>query len=273
VPLSVSAFLVLSSGSVYAQVTRLSDATRYDGGLVGDPSWIDHAVGRNARVNVIYTADLADPHVAWQAEFWNRSVRRLFGVSGQDPSIPDLTAPFHPATGRITPVLPPGSPDLNSHFVVAAKGVSIAGKPLAQGGFLTLFKVSSPLRLARTVEGLQPDHWTGATAAYNGYVAGGMRSTLRVLLSRKGIAGPPPARVRLTIGQLLDRPGKISIGKEWATRTVLVRNGRQALVRLPVRAAPFRVELQVAPTFSPSRYGSADTRMLGVRAFFLSQLG
>ena len=37
---------------------------------------------------------------------------------------------------------------------------------------------------------------------------------------------------------------------------------------LPVRRAPFQVQLSATPTFSPSQYGSPDTRQLGVPVVF-----
>src|SRR5205823_873500 len=80
-------------------------------GLAGDPSWIDHAIGKNKRVEFLYTTDIdVDQHILWQDEFWNRSVRRVFGVTSQDPSIPDVTAPLD-ASGRIIPQLPASSLD------------------------------------------------------------------------------------------------------------------------------------------------------------------
>src|SRR5262249_49209414 len=149
VPVAVFGFLVLASGSVFAEITFLSRTTRQAGGLTGDPSWIDHAVGRHRRVEVLYTADLgAGQHILYHAEFWNPNVHRIFGVTAPVPSIGDVTAPLDPKTGRIRPDLPPGSPDINPRYVVAAKNVDVAGKRLATAGLLALSRVRSPLRLA-----------------------------------------------------------------------------------------------------------------------------
>ena len=259
VPVAVGGFLVLSSYSVFGQVTFLSTATRHAGGLAGDPSWIDRAVGRDARVEVVDTADIVDPHVAWQAEFWNRSVRRVFGVTGQDPSIPDISAPLGPS-GRIEPALPPGSPDLHPGFVVAAKGVDVAGTPVAAGGQLTLWRVRPPLRLRSIVTGVTPEGWSGATASYTRYVLSPGARQVTVDLARKGLSGLPAARVRATIGP----PGK----PRWTLRAVTVPGGGTASLELPVRSVPFVVQLSVTPTFSPSQFGSSDTRTLGVQIAF-----
>jgi hypothetical protein len=254
VPAAVLGFLTLSSGSVFATVTWLSAATRHAGGLAGDPSWIDDAVGQNARVDLVYTSDIADPHVAWQAQFWNRSVQRVFGVTGQDPSRPDLTVPVDPASGRLLPPLQPGSPDLHPRFVVAAKGVDVVGTPVASAGGLALWRVRQPLRLGSLSTGITPDGWTGATANYIRYaVPTGAREVV-LHLSRSGLPGLPAAKVRVTLGHL--------------TRTVTVPGNGGTVLRLPARRAPFTIRLSVSPTFSPSQFGSPDTRTLGVRASF-----
>ncbi len=56
VPGAVFAFLVVSSASVYSTITWQARGFRHAGGLQGDPSWVDRAVGKNARVELLYTA-------------------------------------------------------------------------------------------------------------------------------------------------------------------------------------------------------------------------
>jgi hypothetical protein len=146
VPACVFAFLVISSASVYATITWQSRGFRHAGGLQGDPSWVDHAVGKNARVELLYTADLTDGHIAWQAEFWNRSVRRLFGVTAQDASIPDVATSLR-LDGRIVPDLPASSPDVDPGYVLASAGTPVVGTRIASSGKLVLWRVRPPLRL------------------------------------------------------------------------------------------------------------------------------
>jgi hypothetical protein len=258
VPAGVGCFLVLSSASVFAKVTWLSTATRHAGGLAGDPSWIDHAVGKDSRVELVYTSDIADPHVAWQAQFWNRSVRRILGVTNQDPSRPDLSATVGRG-GRIVSALRPGSPDYRPRYVVAAKGVGIAGKPIASAGQLVLWQTNGPLQLRNLTVGLTPDGWTGATTTYARYSGIGRRAVVNLALF--GFPNLPPAHVRVSIG-----PFGAPV---WTTRTVTVPVGASRRLELPVRRRrPFQVVLSVSPTFSPSQYGSPDTRTLGVHASF-----
>jgi hypothetical protein len=261
VPAAVGGFLVLSAGSVFAQVTFHSRATRYAGGLAGDPSWIDQAVGKKARVQFLYTTDIdIDQHILWQSEFWNRSMRRVYGVTSQDPSIPDLSAPLDPATGLIRPNLPVGSPDAQPRYVVAGSNVAVAGKRIAQAGSLALFRVKRPLGLASLVSGIQPDAWTGATADYTRFRDLGSRR-LNVLVWRPRLSGPPPAHVTITVAPL--RKGSAPETKRWT-----LQNGKRHLFALHLPSGPFRVHLAVDPTFSPSQYGLADTRTLGVQVSF-----
>jgi len=261
VPLLVAAFLTISSGSVFARVTFISDATRHAGALGSDPSWIDHAVGPNARVEFLYTSDIdRDQHILWQSEFWNRSLRRVFGVTSQDPTIPDVSAPVDPATGRIRPNLPAGSPDARPRYVVAASGVAVAGKRLAQNGFLSLYRVTPPLGLSSLASGVQPDAWTGSEATYTSFRDSGARR-LNVLVWRPPTSGPPPAHVTVKVGPLRS-------GSTWETQRWTLRNGKRHLFALHLKPGPYRVRLSVDPTFVPSQFGQADPRTLGVQVSF-----
>jgi len=269
VPAAVGTFLILSSGSVFGKETYIANATRHAGRLAGDPSWIDHAAGRNARVEFLYTTDIdADQHIAWQAEFWNRSLRRVFGVTSQDPSVPDVTAPLDPATGRIEPQLPPSSPDFRPRYVVAAKTVDVAGTHLADSGALALFRVHSPLRLKTLTSGLTADGWTGPSASYTRFAGAPRGAHLVVKISRPTLAGPPPANVTVSVGRLGAASGSPTIARTWARRTWVLRNGTSHLFRLPLRGGPFRLQIAASPPFVPSAYGYSDTRTLGVQASF-----
>jgi hypothetical protein len=260
-PAAVAGYLMLASASVFAQVTFISRNTRHAGALAGDPAWIDHAVGKDSRVEFLYTTDIdVDQHILWQAEFWNRSVRRVFGVTSQDPSIPDVTAPLDPETGRIKPVLPAGSPDLKPRYVVAASSVPVAGTRIAASGFLALYRVQPPLGLAGLVTGVQPDTWTGPSATYTSY-RGRHGQRLKVTISRPKLTGPPPAQVIVVVGSA-------GLGKTWATQRWTLKNGTRHIFELPLHRGPFEIRLSVSPTFVPSQFGLTDTRTLGVQVSF-----
>ena len=171
VPTAVLGFLVLSSGSVFAQVTFQSRAALNALGVTSNQSWIDRAVGRDSRVDFLYTPEIeADQHGLYEAEFWNRSVHHVFGVTAPVPSISDVNAPLDAATGEIKPQLPAGSPDLRPPYVVASSALAVAGKRIAANGGLALYRVRQPLRVQTLTAGLTPDAWTSPSATYTRYV-------------------------------------------------------------------------------------------------------
>jgi hypothetical protein len=261
VPVAVGGFLVLSSASVFGQVSFLANSTRHAGGLAGDPNWIDRAVGKDSRVEVIYTSDISDPHVVWQTEFWNRSVRRLFGLSAQDPSIPDVLASVD-SSGRIHPSLPSASPDAHAHLFVTANDVAVAGARIATAGQLVLWRTAGPLQLRNSLTGMTRDGWTGPTAAYTVYLTPPGTRYVVAKLAQVKIAGLPPAQVRVAIGPTGTKTA-------WERQTVTLPSGGTRRLRLRIaRRGPFQVLLSVSPTFTPTQYGLPDTRTLGVRASF-----
>jgi hypothetical protein len=264
VPATTLVFLVLSTNSVFGTIEHISSSARHAGGLPGDPSWVDDAIGKDKRVEVLYTSDFADPHVVWQAEFWNRSVRRVFGVTSQDPSIPDVSTSVE-GLGRIVPVLPATSADRRPRYVLAAKGVAVEGAPIASGGQLVLWRVRPPLRLTQVTSGITPDGWTGSSAAYTVYNPPPGTTRADVILGLP-LGGIPPAHVQATVGPLRIVDGAATQTRVWATRKTVVGPNRRRVLTLPVRRGPFQVILAVSPTFSPSQFGSPDTRTLGVQA-------
>jgi len=267
VPAALFVFLTVSSASVFATVTWLSGATRHAGGLQGDPSWIDHAIGRDKRAEFLYTTDIYDQHVLWQAEFWNRSVRRVFGVTAQDPSIPDVSAPLD-AQGRIVPVLPADSPDLDPRYVVGPANLDVDGARLAGSGQLAVWRVRPPLRLRSTLVGITPDGWTGATAAYTRYLPPRGSREVDLHLSLPGLPSVPAAHVEAAVGPVVFAKGSPTLSRLWGRRRAVVGADEKVLLRLPLRPGPFQVQIAVSPTFSPAQFGSPDTRTLGVRVSF-----
>jgi hypothetical protein len=265
-PVALVGYLMLASASVFAQTTYISRSTRHAGGLAGDPAWIDHTIGKHQRVEFLYTTDIdVDQHILWQSEFWNRSVRRVFGVTSQDPSIPDVSAPLDPATGRIVPQLPAGSPDAQPRYVVAASNLDVDGTRIASAGLLSLYRVRAPLRLSTLTTGLTADRWTGASATYNDFLPASPGEHLVVTISRPPLSGPPPAHVAVAVGRLGGAQGAATISKVWSRGSWTLRNGTSHRFDLPLQRGPFQLQIATSPTFAPSQYGLSDTRTLGVQ--------
>ncbi len=82
------------------------------------------------------------------------------------------------------------------------RAVPVAGKLIAQSGFLSLYRVTPPLGLSGLVSGVTADAWTGSSASYTVF-RGNRRRRLEVLVWRPSLTGPPPAHVTVSVG----RPG------------------------------------------------------------------
>ena len=118
---------------------------------------------------------------------------------------------------------------------------------------MALYRVSSPLRLADRSSGLTADGGPGRIDLH-ALPLGCEGRVCRPLASRfAGRAG----RVRVEL---------VSKGSTVAHRAWIARSDSEKTFRFRAPPAPFSVRIQVAPTFSPSQFGIADTRQLGVRA-------
>jgi hypothetical protein len=71
--------------------------------------------------------------------------------------------------------------------------------------------------------------------------------------------------VTIKAGPLVIRNAQPTIREPAASRTWTVRSGRARSFILPTPKSPFRVEINVDPTFSPATYGHADGRQLGAQ--------
>jgi hypothetical protein len=249
-PIGIALFLVFSSVTVLKAWAGQARATHASQGT-NDLSWIDKTIGSDADAAFLFTPDFqADPHPLLQSEFWNRSVRRVFLLDAFDPNgYPAIPTTLN-GPGRL--VTAPGT--RQPKYVVTAPGVDVDGKLLASTPRLALYRVASPLRLADRSSGLTADGWTGADATYTRYDPGA--KLVLVDLSRPELPGVP-ARVRVE----LDSNGSIVAHRAW-----IARSDSEKTFRFRAPPAPFSVRIHVTPTFTPSQFGLADTRQLGVRA-------
>jgi hypothetical protein len=269
-PAAVALFVVVSSYSVFGAIRDHAGATL---GLTSpsNPSWIDERIGPRSSAVYIYGVlpdSFAEAQVMWQTEFWNRSVGTVYTLGPPDPGLTAKPASFDAVTGRILPQSGGGSHLPGIHYVIAPTTVHLAGRLLAEEGRLALYRVDSRMRLADHLGGVSPDSWMGADAALTQYARPKRRGWLHVRISREGWGDPsPPGRVTIKIGPLVATGGQPTIGEPATLRTWIVRSGRAKSFILATPAAPFRLELHVEPTFSPSDYGVADPRQLGAQVW------
>jgi hypothetical protein len=272
VPAAVAGFLLLSSISVSNTIAAESRLIRATAGT--NPNWIDDAIGPDAEAAFLFAGDAtSNPHLLWQAEFWNRSLKRVVAPGTDEPGSlftepvqVDVDGRISPATGTFR----------SPRFLVADPKFDVDGTVVATSNTgLALYRLRDPLRLASTTDGITADGWSGSTATYTRFTSPSNRpGTLAVVVSRKLWSGPDaPGRVRVIVGPLVRGPAGPELGKVTTLRTWVVHSGGERTFRLRTPPPPFRAEVQIEPTFSPSTYGSADTRQLGaqVRFEFLSR--
>jgi hypothetical protein len=255
---AVAVFLALSAWSVAGTLRDQAKATRIETHTT-NADWIDEAVGAEADVPFIFTADLmVNPHLLWQTEFWNRSVGDVYGLNAADPTSVPVVPTTVDARGRIVRTADRGV--LTPRYVVAQPGFDIAGEQVLAEGRLILYRVDAPLRLESQLDGVSSDGWSGPSATYTNY--SGRPGVIRVDVGRAGWGGP-------------DVPGEVTIGVERvdsgrrvSTISWVVHTGSKRRFRLRAPASPFRVNIRVEPTFSPAAYGFGDTRQLGAQVAF-----
>jgi hypothetical protein len=254
-------FLILSSYAVYGAVRDHSRATL---ALTtpSAPSWIDDQIGTGAHAAYIYgsTSDLVgEAQIMWQTEFWNRSLDKIITLGPPEPApLAETRAELNPATGGIA------AAGLFPYAAVPST-LELRGRLLARRPPLALYRVAPPLRLAGRLEGVYRDRWMGADAVYTRYAP--TRGEERVRVSRRTWHKPsPPARVTIRVVPLVG--GQPAAGAAAASTTWTVRTGLSRTITLKTPRVPYRVEIHVDPTFSPSDYGEADTRQLGAEIGF-----
>ena len=77
-----------------------------------------------------------------------------------------------------------------------------------------------------------------------------------------------PGAVTISVGPLVKTAAGFALGKTTAQRSWVIHSGAERVFRIHAPAPPYRAEVHVNPTFSPSSFGSADTRQLGAQVTF-----
>jgi hypothetical protein len=272
-PLAVGAFLALSSFYVFERIREESLSVRATTAVGDELTWIDGAIGSGGSAGFLYTPKV-NPHALWQTEFWNRSVGPVFNLSVRDPgNLPETILSPDPETGELDLIDAqpyPVEPGRLTNFVVHWN-YPIIGEAIARRGEWILYRIGQPLRLASSVQGVSHDGWMGADASYTQYRGPAVRpGKVAVVVSRPVVPFPHvPGRARIQIGPIEETGnGGARLREVTASESWTIQRGVQKTFVLDAPAPPWRVEVHVEPTFSPSDYGSADTRELGVVVFF-----
>jgi hypothetical protein len=115
---------------------------------------------------------------------------------------------------------------------------------------------------------ISSDGWTGPSSMY--VEVGHRPGTIVATLSRPP-ESPPRLRSTVTVAAAPATVSPFAVkttrAPYWQRRWTLVGPGSRTF-RIPTQGRPTAVDIKVEPTFSPSDYGSPDTRQLGVQAAF-----
>ncbi|MER3409134.1 MAG: hypothetical protein C4306_03305 [Thermoleophilia bacterium] len=231
--------------------------------------WLDAITGGEPALYLGQNIDSGSALGVWLTEFWNLSLRKVWSLDGtaRGPG-PILTPDLAALDGRLYP-------DPGVRYVVVEPGIELDGVVVARpprSGRWTVYRLRGPLRLAEARTGIYADGWTGAESAYNRYATpGGRPGYVVVDVSRAAWRGPDkPGLVTVRLGTLVKGEDKQPhLGQVTAARRFVIHSGSFRQLVLPTPRPPFRVEVRIAPTFSPADYpGSSDRRQLGAQVGF-----
>ena len=238
-----AAFVAVASGFAARLADDQARAVASTAQLPSNRSWVDSAVGKDANVVLLNTANFMPETLRgdyftvwapwWETQFWNRSARTVDSLGSPEPlPLPQLTGMLDWATGAVTD-LPRGSP------VLSDPRFEVQGRRL---GATSTFRLSdgagSPARLASATEGVFRDGQSSAYAAYDRWAPGARR--VRIAFG----GGPVPVNVR--VGTLAASGASPVMGRLTVTRNVTVPAGG-GTVTVPVPEAPFRIEVRFGP--------------------------
>jgi hypothetical protein len=231
---------------------RLARSAYAQGVGTAGKSWIDKTVGPDADVAAIWAGgnDLA----IWQNEFWNRSVKRIYGLGARLPGdMPETQTHVDPASGVLVGV--------RERYVLAPTSVQLVGRRLAADPSkqLVLYDVVPPARLTTRVAGLYPttpgvQPWSGAHVTWlRSECRGG---TLATKVSSDAQLFKGTSQTLAISGTT--RPRSLPVAPTTVDRPITIR--------LAPRAGVCRVDFAISPTRVPARYehGSKDVRRLGL---------
>jgi len=134
---------------------RLSKSAATQGIGVGDRSWIDHAVGHNAHVAVLWSG--GNTYAVWQNEFWNRSVDRVYDLgSPMGGGMPSTRVSLPPSERGSGILRDAAGRAIETPYMLTSTGVGLVGRIVASDPAkkLVLYRVSDPVRIATRITGL-----------------------------------------------------------------------------------------------------------------------
>ena len=203
---------------------------------------------------------LKDPNGILLAEFWNRSLAHMASL---DNTAPGPGPTLYPGLVKVDGQL---SSYTGDRYVLAGPGVTLQAPIVGEWSGLRLYRLNGVWKLRDAVQQVYDDGWAQGKSAYTLFSREGP-GTLVIDLRRTGYRGDaPPGKALIQVGTVrLDNAERPVIDHLLATRRVVVRNGGEVTVRIPLENTPVRAVIDISPTFRPS---ATDTRDLGAQVSF-----
>jgi hypothetical protein len=216
---------------------------------IGSPrDWVDRAVGAKADVASLYWA--GDQFRFWEAEYFNRSVGRLYSLPGPYDGLPGLVDVGIDARGVIRDgagVAP------RARYTLTDEDTELAGRVVADGEYgMVVYETSGPMVVRQRLDGLYPDRWSASQVYYQRFACTGGTAVARLE------SDPDVHRRAVTVTATVEGA---------APRTANVQPSTPAVLRVPLRAKDGVCAVTyTVPTVTPAvEYGRGDVRPLGVK--------
>ncbi len=255
------------TGQVYAAKGERDFSERIDRNLPKPYDWVDEATGGESVV--VIGQQISDPTNIWLTEFFNPSVQKMWSLDGTaiDVGGPILTPDLNAVDGTLAPA--PGT-----KYALAVNGVTLQAPVVARRKDATLYRIDGrPLQLQDALVGRETDGWMigssddpVAHAAYTRYDVSNDEPGLAVVrLTRIGWCPKPGLR---QTGKATVKIGPVGIGSDkqpriervTETRTFDVPDCKGNGTTLSPPNVPWRMEITVAPTFSPNEDRPVEQR-------------
>jgi len=231
---------------------------QYDASVAAGTSWVDRAVGTNADVSVLWSGGSAIR--IWENEFWNRSIRRVYGLGGAE--LPGGMPQASVSARHQGALVDSAGRPVEAQYVLADThtpvfGTRVAADPAHQ---LALYRVRPPLRLALRITGWYDDFWTSDHTTWTRHQCSGghLRFDLR----------SDPGLFKGIVQHVV-------VSGTTPTRTIVLHPNDQRIVLAPLQPdqGTCTVDLRISPARIPAivpQLHSRDTRLLGAHVDYFT---
>jgi hypothetical protein len=254
VPLLVFVYFGISQKPIEGKYRQTSILDLFQGITAAHPDWVDRAVGRDAKVTLIWSGN-TDKYSVWENEFFNRSIRHFYYTSSPlQGDLPEKPLTSDPKSGLMRG---PDGKVVQADYVLTDGTVDVGGRVVAQDARkgIVLRRLDGPLRQVSHVDGLYPqDTWSGGEVTYTRLGCRG-GSVVVTLQSDPSLFTKPTTVAASVDGREVARTKVAPTATRYMT-VPLVRDGQTCVVRFAV--SPTAIPKVVTKGQNP------DPRELGV---------